>query len=57
MKNSKKSVVQRVKVFKLLSGEFNKISSVLSVKIVVNYLPQTINLFQILTKKFGLKIG
>ena len=57
MKNSKKSVVQRVKVFKLLNGESNKISSVLSAKIVDNYLPQTINLFQILTKKFGLKIG
>jgi hypothetical protein len=57
MKNSKKSVVQRVKVFKLLNGESNKINSVLSAKIVDNYLPQTINLFQILTKKFGLKIG
>jgi hypothetical protein len=57
MKNSKKSVVQHVKVFKLLNGESNKISSVLSAKIVDNYLPQTINLFQILTKKFGLKIG
>ena len=57
MKNSKKSAVQRVKVFKLLNGESNKISSVLSAKIVDNYLPQTINLFQILTKKFGLKIG
>jgi hypothetical protein len=57
MKNSKKSVVQRVKVFKLLNGESNKISSVLSAKIVDNYLPQTINLFQILTKKFGSRIG
>ena len=57
MKNSKKSVVQHVKVFKLLNGESNKISSVLNVRIAVNYLLQTINLFQILTKKFGLKIG
>ncbi len=57
MTNSKKSVVQRAKVFKLLNGESNKISSVLNVKIAVNYLLQTINLFQILTKKFGLKIG
>jgi hypothetical protein len=57
MKNSKKSVVQRVKVFKLLNGESNKISNVLSVRIVVNYLPQVINLFQILTKKFGSRIG
>ncbi len=57
MKNSKKSVVQRAKVFKLLNVEFNKISSVLNVRIAVNYLLQTINLFQILTKKFGLKIG
>jgi hypothetical protein len=57
MKNSKKSVVQRAKVFKLLNGEFNKISSVSNVRIAVNYLLQTINLFQILTKKFGLKIG
>jgi hypothetical protein len=57
MKNSKKSAVQRVKVFKLLNGESNKISSVLSAKIVDNYLPQTINLFQIRTKKSGLKIG
>lgn len=57
MKNSKKSVVQRAKVFELLNGEFNKISSVLNVRIAVNYLLQRINLFQILTKKFGLKIG
>jgi hypothetical protein len=57
MKNSKKSVVQRAKVFKLLNGEFNEISSVSNVRIAVNYLLQTINLFQILTKKFGLKIG
>jgi hypothetical protein len=57
MKNSKKSVVQRAKVFKLLNGEYNKISKDLSVKIVVNYLLQIINTFQILTKRFGLKIG
>ena len=57
MTNSKKSVVQHAKVFKLLNGESNKISSVLNVKIAVNYFLQTINLFQILTKKFGLKIG
>jgi hypothetical protein len=48
MTNSKKSVVQRVKVFKLLNGESNKISSVLNARIAVNYLLQTINLFQIL---------
>lgn len=57
MKNLKKSVVQHVKVFKLLNGEYNKISSVLNVRIVVNYLPPTINLFRILTKKYGSKIG
>ena len=57
MTNSKKNVVQHAKVFKLLNGESNKISSVLNVKIAVNYFLQTINLFQILTKKFGLKIG
>ena len=57
MKNSKKSVVQRVKAFKLLNGESNKISSVLNVRIVVNYLLQAINLFQILTKKYGSRIG
>ena len=57
MKNSKKSAAQLVKVFKVLNGEFNKISKDLSVKIVVNYLHQIINLFQILTKKFGLKTG
>ncbi len=57
MKNSKKSVVQRVKVFKLLNGEYNKISKDLNVKIVVNYSPQVINLFRILTKKFGSRIG
>lgn len=57
MKNSKKSAAQRAKVFKLLNGELNLINNVLSVKIVVNYLLQTTNLFQRLTKKFGLKIG
>ena len=57
MKNSKKSAVQLVKVFKQLNEEFNKINSDLNAKIVVNYLHQIINLFQILTKKFGLKIG
>jgi hypothetical protein len=57
MKNSKKSVVQHAKVFKQLNGEFNKTNNALNVKIVVNYLPQTINLFQTLTKKFGLRIG
>lgn len=57
MKNSKKSAAQLVKVFKVLNGEFNKTSKDLSVKIVVNYLHQIINLFQILTKKFGLKTG
>lgn len=57
MKNSKKSDVQRVKIFKQLNGEFNKISSVLSVKFADNYLPQITNLLLILTKKYGLKIG
>ncbi|OAZ03800.1 hypothetical protein FLB_18140 [Flavobacterium succinicans] len=57
MKNSKKSVALHVKVFKLLNGESNKISSVLNAKNVVNYLPQTISQFQILTKKFGSRIG
>lgn len=57
MKNSKKSDVQRVKIFKQLNGEFNKTSSVLSVKFVDNYLPQITNLLLILTKKYGLKIG
>ena len=57
MKNSKKSAVQRVKVFILLNGESSKISSVSSAKIVDNYLLLIINLFQILIKKFGLKIG
>ena len=52
MKNSKKSIVQHEKVFKLLNGGSNKISYDLSAKIVVNYLPQAINLFQILTKIF-----
>ena len=57
MKNSKKSVVQRVKVFKLLNGESSKISNDLNVKIVGNYLQQITNLFLIQTKKFGLRIG
>ena len=38
MTDSKKSVVQRTKVFKLLNGESNKIRCVLNVKIAVNYL-------------------
>lgn len=57
MKNSKKSVVQPVKVFKQLNGELEKINNVLSVGIVVNYLLQVINLFLILINKFGLKTG
>jgi hypothetical protein len=57
MKSSKKSVVQHVKVFKQLNGESEKISNDLSVEIVVNYLLQVINLFRILIRKFGLKIG
>jgi hypothetical protein len=57
MKKSKKSVALHVKVSKLLNGESNKISNVLNAKIVVNYLPQTISQFQILTKKFGSRIG
>uniref|UniRef100_UPI001A7E2671 hypothetical protein n=1 Tax=Tenacibaculum finnmarkense TaxID=2781243 RepID=UPI001A7E2671 len=55
--NSKKSVVQRVKVFKLLNGESSKISNDLNVKIVGNSLQQLTNLFLIQTKKFGLRIG
>jgi hypothetical protein len=47
MKNSKKSVVQRVKVFTLLNGEYNKISKDLNVKIVDNCLQQITNLFLI----------
>ena len=57
MKNSKKSVVQRVKVFKLLNGEYNKISKDLNVKIVDNYSQQIINLFRIQIKKYGSRIG
>lgn len=57
MKNSKKSFVQPVKVFKQLNGELEKINNVLSVGIVVNYLLQVINLFLILINKFGLKTG
>ena len=57
MKNSKKSVAQRVKVFKLLNGESSKISNDLNVKIVGNCLQQITNLYLIQTKKFGLRIG
>ena len=57
MKNSKKSVVQPVKVFKQLNGELGKANNDLSVKIVANYSLPVINLFQIPTKKFGSKIG
>jgi hypothetical protein len=57
MKNSKKSAVLLVKVLKQLSGEYNKISNDLNVKIVDNYLHQITNLFQIQIEKFGLKIG
>jgi hypothetical protein len=57
MKNSKKSDAQPAKVLKLLSGERNKISNDLNAKIVDNCLQLIINLFQILTKKFGSKIG
>lgn len=57
MKKSKKSVVQRVKVFKQLSGELGKANNDLSVKIVVNYSLPAINLFQIPIEKFGSKIG
>ena len=57
MKNSKKNVVQPVKVFKLLNGEYNKISKDLNAKIVANYLYLIINQFQILIKRFGSEIG
>lgn len=57
MKNSKKSVVLRAKVFKLSNGEYNKISNDLNVNLADNYLQQIINLFRIQTKKFGLRIG
>lgn len=57
MKSSKKSVVQPVKTFKQLNGEFNKRSNDLSVNFVGNYLHQIIKLFLILIKKYGLKIG
>ena len=57
MKNSKKSDALLVKALKLLNGESNKTSKDLGVKIVVNYLHQITNLFQIPTKKFGLKTG
>lgn len=56
MTNSKKSVVQRVKVFKLLWGiQQNK--QRFNVRIVVNYLLQAINLFRIVIKKSGSRIG
>ena len=57
IENSKKSVVQRVKVFKLLNGESSKISNDLNVKIVGNNLQQITNLLVIQTKKFGFRIG
>ncbi len=57
MKSSKKNVVQHVKIFKQLNGEFNKISNDLNANFVDNYLHQIINLFLILIKKYGLKIG
>ena len=57
MKNSKKNVVQPVKVSKLLNGEYNKISKDLNAKIVANYLYLIINQFQILIKRFGSEIG
>jgi hypothetical protein len=57
MENLKKSVVQPAKVFKQLNGEFNKTNNDLNVKIVDNYLLPVINLYQILTKRFGLRIG
>jgi len=57
MKNSKKSVVQPVKILKQLNGEFNKINNVLSVRNVANCFAQTTRLFRIPTRKFGLEIG
>ena len=57
MKNSKKSAVPHVKVFKLLNGEKEKINNDLSAKIADNYLHQIINQFRILIKKFGLEQG
>ncbi len=57
MKNSKKSAVQLVKVSIQLNRAYNKISNDLNARIVVNYLLQAINLYQILIRKFGLKIG
>ena len=41
----KKSAVQLVKVFQLLSGQSNKTNNDLGVKIRVNYLLEIINLF------------
>jgi hypothetical protein len=40
MKNSKKSAVQPVKIYKQLSGVFNKTNNDLNVKIAGNYLFQ-----------------
>jgi hemerythrin len=57
MKKSKKSDVQHAKVCKLLNGEHNKTNNVLSVKNAASYSLQITNLFRILIKKFGLKIG
>ena len=57
MKNSKKSAVQRAKVFKQLNGEYSKISNDLNAKIAGNYLDQITNLFLIQIKKFGLRAG
>jgi hypothetical protein len=57
LQNQKKSVVQRVKIFKQSNGEFNKISNALSANFVDSYLHQIINQFLIQIKKYGLKIG
>ena len=57
MQNSKKSVVQHVKISTPLNVELNKTNNDLNAKIVVNYLLQPTNLFRIPTKKFGLRIG
>ena len=57
MKTSKKSLVGAAKAIKLFFGENRTENNDLNVKFVDNYLPQTTNLFQILTKKFGLRIG
>lgn len=57
MKNSKKSVAQHAKVFKQLNGVYEKTSNDLDVTIAVNYSHRETNLFQILTRKYGSKIG